>query len=169
MATTSYAIGLGSNRCHGRHGEPGQVIGAALAALADCGLLVTSASPVVRSAALGPGGRSYANAAAIVSTQLDPPALLALLKRIESDFGRRPARRWGARVLDLDILLWSRGKWMRRDLRIPHPHIATRRFVLDPLALIARDWRLPGGAFAIRHLAAYLARRAPVDRRRRPT
>ena len=153
-----YAIAIGSNRPHGRHGRPPQVVEAAIARLdSDFGLF--DASPILINAAQGPGGRDYANAVALVETGLDPPELLGRLKTIERDFGRRRGRRWGSRVLDLDIALWSGGKYRSRRLTIPHPELARRSFVLEPLAAIAPGWSL--GPLAIRHLAARLARRAP--------
>lgn len=165
MATTSYAIALGSNRCHGRHGAPAAVVAAAMAALADAGLRVTARSPIVRSMAIGPAGRGFANAAAVVTTRLDPPALLALLKRIERAFGRRPGRRWGPRVLDLDIAMWSGGDWPpghRRAapgrLAVPHAQLAHRDFVLVPLATIAPGWRDRRSGLAVRHMLARLNR-----------
>ena len=56
-------------------------------------------------------GRDFANAVALVESGLEPPAMLARLKGIERDFGRRASRRWGPRVLDLDIALWSGGRF----------------------------------------------------------
>jgi 2-amino-4-hydroxy-6-hydroxymethyldihydropteridine diphosphokinase len=100
-----------------------------------------------------------------VETRFDPPALLAALKRIETAFGRRRGRRWGARVLDLDILLWQDGRWHSRRpaLAIPHIALAERRFVLDPLVAIAPQWRIPGlGSVAQAH--ARLTRRAAAHR-----
>ena len=151
-AITTYAIALGSNRRHGRHGAPARVIAAALVALAEAGLPIQATSRTIHTPALGPAGRGFANAAAIVTTPLDPPALLALLKRIERAFGRRPGRRWGARVLDLDIILWSAGRWPRgprrpasHGLAIPHRDHAIRVFVLAPLVTIAPYWRTPAG------------------------
>ena len=158
--THTYAIGLGSNRRHGRHGRPDAVLAAALEAVAAAGIVIEAISSTISSAPLGPGGRRYANAAALVATKLDPPALLAALKRIERAFGRRATRRWGPRVLDLDILLWSGGTSRGPALALPHPGLAHRRFVLDPLREIAPDWRIPGTALAVRHLRARL-----VDRR----
>lgn len=155
-----YAIALGSNRAHGHHGSPGAVIAAAIERLGiDARLLARSRT--IETLALGPGGRCYANAAMLIETRLDPPALLAQLKAIERDFGRRPGRRWGPRVLDLDILLWSGGRWRTRTLVIPHRQLARRRFVLDPLAEIAPGWRLPASPLRVRHLAARLTRRVP--------
>lgn len=163
MAATSYLIGLGSNRAHGRHGRPEAVLRAALAALARAGVEVERSSAVVRSRALGPGGRDYANAAVLVTTPLDPPALLALLKRIERGFGRRGARRWGARVLDLDILAWEQGGWATRALIVPHIGLPHRGFALGPAAAIAPYWRI--GATTLAALEARRRRPRPVDRR----
>jgi len=86
--------------------------------------------------------------------------MLRRLKAIERDFGRRRGRRWGPRVLDLDVVLWSGGKWRSRELNVPHPQIERRSFVLQPLAAIAPNWRVRG-PLSIRHLAERLARRAP--------
>ncbi|MEO8548073.1 MAG: 2-amino-4-hydroxy-6-hydroxymethyldihydropteridine diphosphokinase [Sphingomicrobium sp.] len=161
MAKTThlYAIGIGSNRRHGRHGRPAGVVEAAIARLdQDFGLF--DASPIVLNPALGPAGREFANAVALVESALDPPSMLRQLKAIERDYGRRRGRRWGSRVLDLDIVAWSGGKWHSRALTVPHPALATRSFVLGPLAAIAPNWAVRG-ALAARHLAHRLARRAP--------
>jgi 2-amino-4-hydroxy-6-hydroxymethyldihydropteridine diphosphokinase len=93
-------IALGSNRCHGRHGRPAGVVRAAMAALPH----VVSVSPIFSTAPLGPGTRRYANAVAAIAWPGDLWQLLALLQAIERDFGRRRGRRWGDRVLDLDIV-----------------------------------------------------------------
>ena len=156
-----YAIALGSNRRHGRHGDPNRVIRAAIAALEQAGLSVRVTSPILQTAAVGPAGRSFANAALVGESDLTPPDLLAALKRIEREFGRRRGRRWGPRVLDLDILLWSGGGWRAPHLVIPHPHIAARRFVLDPLVRIAPGWRARSGT--VRQLHARLTRPKPVS------
>jgi len=169
MPRTSYAIALGSNRRHGRHGRPERVIAAARDALRDAGLSILSASSVIRTSAVGPAGRGFANAAAIIETDLPPPALLALLKSIERRFGRRRGRRWGARVLDLDILLWSGGAWPRRPrtgldrrLVVPHRALAERAFVLDPLVRIAPRWRHPITGRTTGQMQARLRRRRPI-------
>jgi 2-amino-4-hydroxy-6-hydroxymethyldihydropteridine diphosphokinase len=114
---------------------------------------VEQVSPIHRTPALGPAGRSFANAAALLASDLDPPALLAALKAVERRFGRRGGRRWGARVLDLDIILWSEGRFAGAHLRIPHPQMGRRSFVLGPLAEIVPDWPVPGTGRAVRHLA----------------
>jgi 2-amino-4-hydroxy-6-hydroxymethyldihydropteridine diphosphokinase len=175
MADTSYAIALGSNRRHGRHGAPAQVIAAALDALREKGVGVQAVSPAIHTAAWGPAGRSFANAAIIVTTPLDPPTLLHLLKTIEQRFGRRRGRRWGPRVLDLDIVLWSEGRWppfpaqaAPGRLAVPHIGLAKRPFVLDPLVAIAPGWRDARSGCSIRQLHARLKRPSPVDPAPRP-
>lgn len=128
---------------------------AALGELADQGLAVERVSHVVSTAPLGPSPRRYANAAAVVATELDPPGLLRLLKRIERRFGRRGGgRRWASRVLDLDIVLWSGGAWSGPGLTVPHVAFRERRFVLDPASAVAPAWRDPLTGRTLRQLAA---------------
>jgi 2-amino-4-hydroxy-6-hydroxymethyldihydropteridine diphosphokinase len=105
-AGARFLIALGSNMRHPRHGAPRQVIAAAAEALGSAGLAVEALSPVLTSAPLGPSRRHYANAVAILASDIDPEALLGRLQSIERAFGRRRrGARWRARVLDLDIVL----------------------------------------------------------------
>lgn len=162
MARTSYAIGLGSNRRHGRHGGPSAVLKAAIASLAAGRMEILALSRIRLTPALGPAGRSFANAAMLVRSELQPPDLLRLLKALEQEFGRRPGRRWGPRVLDLDILLWSQGAYEGPGLIIPHPAMRERDFVLDPLCELAPDWRDPISGLTVRQLFARLSSRPPL-------
>jgi 2-amino-4-hydroxy-6-hydroxymethyldihydropteridine diphosphokinase len=164
MAKTSYAVALGSNRRHGRHGPPARVLAAAAEALhqGDNGLALLSR--IRATPALGPAGRSFANAAALIESRLDPAEMLAHLKQIERGFGRRGGRRWGPRVLDLDIILWSEGAWEGGGVTIPHVDFRNRGFVLEPLAEIAPLWRDPLGGLTVRQLLHRAAARRPVDR-----
>jgi 2-amino-4-hydroxy-6-hydroxymethyldihydropteridine diphosphokinase len=157
MAVTSYAIALGCNR-RGRHGAPAVTVRAAAAAIGADRLSTIRSTP-----ALGPAGRGFANAVAIVPSDLDPPGLLARLKQVERDFGRRGGRRWGPRILDLDIILWSEGCWAGAGLVVPHPSFRERRFVLEPLAELVPDWRDPVTGASVRRLLARLARARPID------
>jgi 2-amino-4-hydroxy-6-hydroxymethyldihydropteridine diphosphokinase len=158
-ATHLYAVGIGSNRLHGRHGRPARVVEAAISRLdEEFGLF--DASPIMLNPAHGGAGRDFANAVALVESDAEPFEMLKRLKRIEQDFGRRPGRRWGPRVLDLDLVDWSGGRLRTRRLTIPHRELGKRNFVLQPLAAIAPDWRIEGSLTA-RHLAQRLARRAP--------
>jgi 2-amino-4-hydroxy-6-hydroxymethyldihydropteridine diphosphokinase len=150
-----YAIALGSNRRHHRHGAPGAVIEAAIAKL---GGKVVARSAIRETAPLGPSKRRYANAAILLRSRRNPANMLAKLKSIEAAFGQRRGQRWAARTLDLDIILWSGGIHAARGLSIPHPAFRTRAFVLDPLAGIAPRWRDPLSGLTIRHLKARLDR-----------
>lgn len=152
-----YAIALGANRA-GRWGGPADMIAAALAEIGG----VVSASPVLITAPVGPSIRRFANQVAIIASDEAPPNLLARFKAVEADFGRRRGQRWGARVIDLDIILWSEGAWASRRLTVPHPAFRERMFVLGPLAAIAPDWRDPVTGLCIRHLQARLARHLPL-------
>jgi 2-amino-4-hydroxy-6-hydroxymethyldihydropteridine diphosphokinase len=157
MARTSYAIAIGSNR-RGRHGDPRAEVAAAMGALSP----LLAASPIIASDPVGPSTRRFANAAILIESELAPPAMLSRLKTIERAFGRRAGRRWGARVIDLDIILWSGGIWTSPGLAIPHPAFRGRGFVLSPLAAIIPYWRDPVGGGSMRQLAR------TVDRPRRP-
>lgn len=167
MGSASYVVGLGSNRLHGRHGRPEGVIRAAIAALAGEALVVRRTSPIARTRAMGPSDRDFANAAVLIESELPPPALLALLQRLERGFGRRRYRRWGARVLDLDILAWSGGIWVSRGLTIPHVGLPIRDFALGPATAVAPGWRHPRHNLMLRQLHARLRKPRPVDRRPR--
>jgi 2-amino-4-hydroxy-6-hydroxymethyldihydropteridine diphosphokinase len=153
-----YAIAIGSNRPHGRFGRPAGVVQAAIARL-DQEFGLFDASPIMLNSAHGGAGRDFANAVALVESDVEPPEMLSRLKALEREFGRRAGRRWGPRVLDLDIALWSGGQFRARDLTVPHLQAARRSFVLQPLSSMTPGWRV--GALSIRHLAHRLARRRP--------
>ena len=158
-ATHLYAIALGSNRRHVRHGRPAGVVEAAISRL-DAEFDLFDASPIVLNKAVGGAGRDFANSVALVRSDLDPPAMLATLKRIEKEFGRRRGRRWGQRVLDLDLAAWDGGRYRTLDLTMPHPRLAEREFVLGPLTAIAPGWRI-AGVLTVRHLLSRLGKRRP--------
>ena len=160
-----YLIALGSNVRHHRHGRPSEVLAAALTALEDAGLEIEQASNVFFTAPLGPSRRCYANATAVLRTDLMPDELLACLEKIQRDFGRRPGgRRWGERVLDLDIILWDGGGWASPGLGVPHVEFRERLFVLRPAASIAPDWIDPMTGLSLRHLLARLTKPRPTPR-----
>lgn len=106
-----------------------------------------------------PGQPVYANAVAELETGLSPIDLLDQLQRIEAAHDRVRAERWGPRTLDLDILLYGDRQIDLPRLRVPHPEIARRSFVLHPLAEIAPSGlRIPG----LGTLEALLAACPPV-------
>jgi 2-amino-4-hydroxy-6-hydroxymethyldihydropteridine diphosphokinase len=165
--SSTYLIALGSNRRHASYGPPQGVVRAAMEECAGLGT-VTARSPVIATPAMGAARRRFANAALVLDSELSPTALLAALKRTERDFGRRRGQRWGDRVLDCDIILWSGGEWRSGGrsggLTIPHPAFAQRRFVLDPACAIARDWRAGPNGLTVAHHQARLTRQRPLPR-----
>ncbi|HEY4926144.1 MAG TPA: 2-amino-4-hydroxy-6-hydroxymethyldihydropteridine diphosphokinase [Roseiarcus sp.] len=86
----------------------------------------------------------FLNMAAIVATSLPAPALLALCLDIESRLGRQRLERWGPRTLDIDILTYGDEAIDAPNLKVPHPRMAERAFVLAPLAEIAPRLRIAG-------------------------
>ncbi|MGH7243710.1 MAG: 2-amino-4-hydroxy-6-hydroxymethyldihydropteridine diphosphokinase [Phycisphaerales bacterium] len=100
-------------------------------------------------------GSPYLNGACVIETTLSPRELLALCLDIERRRGRDRAAegRWGARTLDLDLVLFGDQVIHEAGLDIPHPRMLERMFVLEPLAEIAGDWVVPGTA---RSVAAHL-------------
>jgi 2-amino-4-hydroxy-6-hydroxymethyldihydropteridine diphosphokinase len=88
---------------------------------------------------------AFVNAVAALATRLSPRELLDALLAIERARGRhRDGTRWGPRVIDLDILLYGEISVDEDGLRIPHPHIAERAFVLLPLADLDANLSVPG-------------------------
>jgi 2-amino-4-hydroxy-6-hydroxymethyldihydropteridine diphosphokinase len=161
--SSTYLIALGSNRPHHLYGRPVGIVRAAMEEIAALGM-VASRSSVVQTAPLGPAHRRFANAALVLETELAPPSLLAALKRMEREFGRRNAQHWGDRVLDLDIILWSGGVWRSPGLAIPHPEFRHRAFVLGPASAIAPDWRDPASGLSLLQCNVRLTRARALPR-----
>ena len=103
-------------------------------------------SPLYRSPPLGPADQpDYVNAVAALETELDPLDLLAELRAIERRHGRqRDGSRWGARTLDLDLLLYGDRILDTPELTLPHPGLHERAFVLYPLFDVAPELQVPG-------------------------
>ncbi len=137
-------IALGSN-LPSRYGSSEQTIAAALACMAGLGLEVVRSSRVWRTQPVPASDQPlFANAVALIKTDLDPQALMALLHAIEVDFGRvRKDLPNVARVLDLDILAYDQVCIDIAGLVVPHPRLHERGFVLYPLHEIAPDWHHP--------------------------
>jgi 2-amino-4-hydroxy-6-hydroxymethyldihydropteridine diphosphokinase len=86
---------------------------------------------------------SFLNAVVEVETSLFPMQLLARVREIERHMGRRRVAPKGPRNIDIDILFYGRTVIATPELEVPHPRMAERRFVLEPLAEIAPDFRHP--------------------------
>lgn len=139
-------IALGAN-LPSRYGEPRQTLEAALRALEARGMMVRARSRWYESAPVPPSDQPwFVNGAVSVETELDAAAVLAALHEIEAAFGRKRRDRWEARVLDLDLIAYGdtilEGEG-EGGPHVPHPRLHQRRFVLEPLAEIAPDWRHP--------------------------
>lgn len=93
----------------------------------------------------GPGQPPYLNAVALVTTALEARELLDICLAVEIERGRERRERWGARTLDLDLLLYDREEIRESGLRVPHPRLDSRRFALQPLAEVWPDAALPDG------------------------
>jgi 2-amino-4-hydroxy-6-hydroxymethyldihydropteridine diphosphokinase len=86
----------------------------------------------------------FLNAVCRVTTGLEPQALLRFLKNLEWEIGRRPGgQTWGPRPIDLDILLYDDRVVDAPELKVPHPRLAERAFVLVPLAELTPELRHP--------------------------
>ena len=104
-------------------------------------------STVIETEPVGPGDQGrYLNGVVLISTKLEAKALLSALLEIESSMGRDRANevRWGARVIDLDVLVYGDQIIDEPGLSIPHPRLHTRAFVLEPLCELSPDLQIPG-------------------------
>lgn len=142
------AIALGSNL-----GDSFATLEAALTTLADISdIEVIARSPWYQTAPIGPPQPDYLNGCALLRVELSPEALLETLLQIEAQFGRVRQERWGARSLDLDLLLFDDLILDTPTLTVPHPRMHERAFVLVPLADIAPAWIEPVSQKAIAEL-----------------
>lgn len=85
----------------------------------------------------------FLNGVVEIDTELEPDELLRRLREIERALGRRPTFRYGPRVIDLDLLLYGDRVIDNAELRVPHPRMHERRFVLEPLVELAPDLAHP--------------------------
>ncbi len=144
-------VGLGSNL-----GDREAELRDALARLAAApGVAVVAVSRLYETEPVGPPQGAYLNAAAALDTVLSPRALLGTLLAIEREAGRvRSGRPDEPRTLDLDLLLFGAESLDEPGLVVPHPRLAERAFVLEPLAELAGELRHPRLGASIAELAA---------------
>jgi 2-amino-4-hydroxy-6-hydroxymethyldihydropteridine diphosphokinase len=141
MAVKAY-IALGSNLAN-----PIQMVQNAIAALSQLPQTqLLQQSSLYKTKPLGPQNQpDFINAVVLITTNLMALELLAQTQSVQTRLGRTPGERWGARVIDLDILLYGDEAINSDKLTIPHPGLCQREFVLYPLAEIAPDLILPTG------------------------
>jgi 2-amino-4-hydroxy-6-hydroxymethyldihydropteridine diphosphokinase len=139
-------VALGSNQS-GPWGNPEQTVRRALAELSNGPVKLKRASKLFQTAPFGVLNQpNFVNAVALIETALSPHTLLRRLHMIERQAGRKRGRRWGPRTLDLDLLdyhglqMKQKGQ-VQKALVLPHPGIAERVFVLEPIAEIAPRWK----------------------------
>jgi 2-amino-4-hydroxy-6-hydroxymethyldihydropteridine diphosphokinase len=135
-------IGLGSNLAK----PVAQITSARTAIASIAGVQELAFSSLYHSLPMGPQDQpDYVNAVMCVATDLLPMDLLHCLQNIENDHGRvRKGERWGARTLDLDVLIYGDQEIDLPDLTVPHIGLAERSFVLYPLFEIAPQLVVPG-------------------------
>jgi 2-amino-4-hydroxy-6-hydroxymethyldihydropteridine diphosphokinase len=102
----------------------------------------------------GPTGQApFINAVAAIHTTATPWEVWHCIRNVEKEFGRERNLRWEARRIDLDILLHDEARIWTPHLKIPHPRMCMRRFILLPAADVARDWLDPVSGWTIGQLA----------------
>ena len=144
-------LGLGSNV-----GDRRSHLQAAVDELARHGVRVLASSSVYETEPVGEvlDQPDFLNACVRFATDLDPDALLRACKEVERELGRRPTVRHGPRPIDVDVLLLGDAIHSGERLSLPHPDIASRRFVLVPLLELDPDLSIPGAGPAAGALAA---------------
>jgi len=136
-------IALGAN-LPSQAGGPRQTLEATLERLEASGVHVLARSDWYRTAPVPASDQPwFVNGMARVETTLEPSALLALMRRLEQEFGRQRSVRNAARTVDLDIIDYDGRVENTPELTLPHPRMQDRAFVLLPLAEIAPGWRHP--------------------------
>lgn len=148
-------IGLGSNL-----GDREATLSTALRSLAESSgvaVRVLRISSLYETDPVGPPPQGpYLNAAAAIETNVEPIELLDELQRLEERAGRvrEGVPRWSARTLDVDLLLYGERRLAEPRLQVPHPHLAERGFVMEPLCEIAPGVVHPTAGRTIEELAA---------------
>ena len=151
--TTAY-LALGSNL-----GERLEQMRDALELLRAEGVTIATASPVYQNRAIGMGyAEPFLNAVVEVQTELEAEALLDVCLSVETRLGRVRTGGWSPRTIDIDLLLFGESRVDTERLHLPHPRIAERDFVLQPLVDLAPDLELFG-----QRLAALLEKLPTVE------
>ncbi len=140
--TVTCYLGLGSNI-----GDRGANLAEAVQRLAQIPAVeIVRTSSIYETAPVGPQDQpDFFNQVVQAEVNCTPRQLLELVQGIEQKMGRVHTRRWGERIIDIDVLLYGDETIDESDLQIPHPRMLARQFVLVPLAEIAPDLVLSDG------------------------
>ena len=95
---------------------------------------------MLRNSCLGTDNQLILNLALSIETQLPAETLLRSCQQIEKDLDRVRHEHWGPRTVDIDILLYGQEIWETEHLKVPHPYMSQRAFVLVPLVEIADEF-----------------------------
>lgn len=180
ISSIDIVIALGSN-LSSKTGTPLETISKTLRLLERRGVCVKRCSRWWRTPAFPKGtGPEFVNGAALISTDLDPLALLSTLHEVEAEIGRERRERWSSRVIDVDLIAYGDRvlpdeetvlRWIELSpeaaaieapgqLILPHPRLQERSFVLAPMRDIAPQWRHPLLQLTTEELAERLPRDA---------
>jgi 2-amino-4-hydroxy-6-hydroxymethyldihydropteridine diphosphokinase len=142
-------IGIGSNL-----GDPATMCRVAVDEIASTpGIKLLRCSSFYRTEPMGPQDQPwFVNAVTEIRTSLTPRRLFESLKEIEQRLGRTDGPRWGPRLIDLDLLLYGQEVVQEEDLKVPHPDLHRRAFVLVPLCELASYQIHPAFGVSIRGL-----------------
>jgi len=146
--TRRVALALGSNL-----GARAAYLAAARRRLAARWGRPEAASTIYETEPVGPAGQApYLNQVVIFATAAPAAEILAAAHEIETQLGRVRDQRWGARTMDIDLLLCGAERHATAQLQVPHPRLTERPFVLVPLAEVYPDWRDPRSGRSVREL-----------------
>lgn len=134
-------------------------------ALAQNGIHITNQSSLYKTSAWGVEDQpDFLNQVIQIRTNLEAEELLNLLLFIEKDLGRKRKKKWGPRIIDIDILYYDQQIIDTTDLKVPHPEILNRRFTIEPLAEIAPEFVHPNHKKSQLELLASCKDTLPVEK-----
>ena len=146
-------VALGANL-----GEPKSTFHTATLMLIRPSIRVLRRARLYSSKPVGPQDQpNFVNSMLELETTDEPSDLLAILKKTEAQLGRTKSRRWGPRIIDLDIILYGERQLETPELTIPHREMTRRRFVLAPLADLCPNRVVPGTGQSVAELLSACA------------
>ena len=152
-------LSLGSNI-----GDRERHLGRAIELMEQHGIIVKKRSSLYDTEPWGEHNQPrFLNMAVEIETELEPKALLRVLKSVETEAGREKSFKWGPRIVDLDILLYNYIILNEDALKIPHPLMHEREFVLRPLHEIAPDVMHPQLNMTIHELLSKFCWKSTVN------